>query len=178
MPRRPYERGELRSAVVTAARALVAAEGVSGLTVREAAASAGVSHAAARRHFADDAELVAAVAVLGFDELGAAVSAAGDRLHGVAQAYVGFAVANPALYRLMFDSGTSELAAAGQRVLAPAVAAARGSGEPAGHDATVLVACVLHGLCSLLLAGQLPAARSADLARTVTALVESALAAR
>jgi AcrR family transcriptional regulator len=193
-PRRPYHHGDLRAALVTAARSLVVAEDAEGLTLRRAAASAGVSHTAAYRHFADKAALVAAVMAQGFDELRAAAEAVSggprDRLHGIGRAYVAFAVANPSLYRLMFGGEVPrrdvhvELSASEQRVhalLASAIAAAQESGELAVHDVadvTVLMACVLHGLCSLVLAGQLPAERSADVADTVLALVDSGLAAR
>ncbi|WP_158843229.1 TetR/AcrR family transcriptional regulator [Saccharothrix deserti] len=194
LPRRPHDRGDLRASLVTAARALVVAEDTEGLTLRKAAAAAGVSHTAAYRHFADEAALVAAVVARGFDELHAAAEAASggplDRLHGIGRAYVEFAVANPSLYRLMFGGEVprrdvhAEPAAAEQRVhglMSSAIVDAQASGELAGHDVadvTVLMACVLHGLCSLLLSGQLPVARSADLADTVMALVDAGLAAR
>ncbi|PSL58242.1 TetR family transcriptional regulator [Saccharothrix carnea] len=193
-PRRPYHHGDLRAALVTAARALLVAEGTEGLTLRRAAAAAGVSHTAAYRHFADKAGLVAAVMAQGFDELRAAAGTASggprDRLHGIGRAYVGFAVANPSLYRLMFGGEVPrrdvhpELSAAEQRVhvlLSSAVVAAQESGELAAHDeadVTVLLACVLHGLCSLVLAGQLPVERSDALAGAVMALVDAGLAAR
>ena len=45
--------------------ALVVAEDAEGLTLRRAAATAGVSHTAAHRHFADEAALVAAAAARG-----------------------------------------------------------------------------------------------------------------
>jgi AcrR family transcriptional regulator len=196
-PRRPYHHGDLRAALVTAARALVVAgdtKDAEGLTLRKAAAAAGVSHTAAYRHFADKAGLVAAVMARGFDELRAAAEAASgaplDRLHGIGRAYVGFAVANPSLYRLMFGGEVPrrdahpELSAGEQRVhalLSSAIAAAQGSGELARHDVadvTVLLASVLHGLCSLLLAGQLPLERADDHVRTAMALVDTGLAAR
>ncbi|MCE6999716.1 WHG domain-containing protein [Saccharothrix sp. S26] len=182
-PRRPHHPGDLRAALVNAARSLVVAGDAEGLTPRKAAAVAGVSPAAALRHFADEAELVAAVVVQGFDDLRAAVEAASGGLHGVGRAYVAFAVANPSLYRLMSDGEAvrrdahPELSAAERRVhavLSSAIVATGVSGEQAAHDVadvTVLVVCALHGLCSLLLAGQLPVDRADDLARTVTALV-------
>ncbi|ROP40656.1 TetR-like C-terminal domain-containing protein [Saccharothrix texasensis] len=104
-PRRPYH-GDLRAALVAAARSLVVAEDAEGLTLRRAAATAGVPHTAAHRHLADEAALVAAVAAQGFDELRASAEAVPggplDRLHGIGRAYVGFAAANPSLHRLMF----------------------------------------------------------------------------
>ncbi|WP_309114030.1 TetR-like C-terminal domain-containing protein [Saccharothrix sp.] len=194
LPRKPYHHGALRAGLVTAARALVDAEGAEGLTLRKAAAAAGVSHAAAYRHFADKASLVAAVMAQGFDELAALAEPPGtplERLHGIGRAYLEFALANPSLYRLMFGSADvprradfPDLAAAEQRVyarMATSIEAAQESGELAPHpvaDVTLLMSCVMHGLCSQLLAGLLPAADAPELARTVMLLVDKGLGAR
>ncbi|MEU7528644.1 TetR-like C-terminal domain-containing protein [Saccharothrix sp. NPDC042600] len=193
-PRKPYHHGALREGLVTAARALVDAEGAEGLTLRKAAAAAGVSHAAAYRHFADKASLVAAVMAEGFEELAALAEPAGtplERLHGIGHGYLAFALANPSLYRLMFGSADvprradfPDLAAAERRVyarMATAVEAAQESGELAPHpvaDVTLLMSCVMHGLCSQLLAGLLPSDAAPGLARTVMMLVDKGLGAR
>ncbi|MFI9818526.1 TetR/AcrR family transcriptional regulator [Saccharothrix variisporea] len=193
-PRKPYHHGALREALVTAARALVDAEGAEGLTLRKAAAAAGVSHAAAYRHFADKASLVAAVMAQGFAELASVPEPDGTplrRLHGTGRAYLEFALANPSLYRLMFGSADvprradfPDLAAAEQRVyarIAAGIEAAQASGELAPHpvaDVTLLMSCVMHGLCSQLLAGLLPVADADELAATVMSLVDKGLAAR
>ena len=48
-----YHHGDLRAAVLAAAWKMIEKEGVDGLSVREAARRAGVSHNAPYRHFPD-----------------------------------------------------------------------------------------------------------------------------
>ena len=108
-PNRPYHHGNLRRALLDEALATIRAEGVDGLTLREIGARVGVSRTALYRHFADKRALLAAVATEGFRTLrqqlitawedGGRGRAAFDSM-GVA--YVRFAVANPAHYRVMF----------------------------------------------------------------------------
>ena len=57
-----YHHGDLRSAVLQAAGEILEKEGLSGLSLREAARRAGVSHNAPYRHFADRESLLAALA--------------------------------------------------------------------------------------------------------------------
>jgi AcrR family transcriptional regulator len=87
-----------------------------------------VTHAAPYAHYADKAELLADVARIGFERLAEALSASNTasdarlRLLGCGRAYVGFALAHPALYRLM--SGRERAAAAPAPALATAAQAA------------------------------------------------------
>jgi AcrR family transcriptional regulator len=125
-PQSRYHHGDLRAALLAAALAQVETGGVATLSLRGVARSAGVSAMAPYHHFADRAALLAAVAEIGFHRLYAeklaaiagkekdarAALAAGTR------AYVGFIIANPALYRLM---KSPELA---ERSAFPALAAA------------------------------------------------------
>lgn len=109
---RPYHHGDLRRAIVEAAMEMLREGGGARITMREVARRAGVSHAAPYKHFPDKAALLAEVALIGFGRLrevllAAAGEAGGDlrrALLTVAHAYLGFAGANPALYRLMFGS--------------------------------------------------------------------------
>jgi len=110
-PARPYHHGDLRQALLDAARALLRRGGAAALTLRAAAREAGVSQTAPYRHFADRGELIAAVAAIGFRQLHtammAAVSGRGNTKGGLQQlalAYVRFALANPEHYRVMFGS--------------------------------------------------------------------------
>lgn len=112
--RDPYHHGDLRQAMVNAAIELLRDGGVSALTLRAAARKAGVSQAAPYRHFADRADLLAAVAADGFARLKAAFihaarSAASPRegLRELARAYVRFGVKHPAEYRVMFGAETA-----------------------------------------------------------------------
>jgi AcrR family transcriptional regulator len=106
---RPYHHGDLRRALVEAARRLLEAEGPSALSLRAVAREAGVSPAAPYHHFKDKAELLDAVAQEGWDILGVQMAAAKRATEGLEQltalgiAYVLFAREHPALYRVMYD---------------------------------------------------------------------------
>jgi AcrR family transcriptional regulator len=189
---RTYHHGDLRAALVAAARAILEEEGLDGLSLRAVARRAGVSQAAPYHHFADKSALLAAVAAQSFAELEAAmrqpmegITAPDERLDAAGIGYVLFAVANPALFRLMFSGGKAlrdgdpALAGAGEAayaVLEDAVAArdaAAGATEAPGIARTAAWALV-HGLAKLVLeAGLDPKAQGArdveDLARRVLA---------
>jgi AcrR family transcriptional regulator len=105
---RPYHHGDLRRALLAAARKIMEQEGPLGLSLRAVAREAGVSPAAPYHHFRDKAELMAAVAKEGFEALGLAMAAAReeepeDALTAMGVAYVVFARENPTLYRVMTD---------------------------------------------------------------------------
>ena len=127
-PAPAYHHGALRPALINAARRLLESDGYEGLTLRGAARRAGVSRAAPYHHFADKQALLAAVAETGFQDFASAMRARmtlatgpAARLNAAGIAYVAFAIANPALFKLMFG-------APGTRLLRdPAVAASRQS---------------------------------------------------
>jgi AcrR family transcriptional regulator len=58
VPTKPRGREQVRSAVLTATRALVAERGPDGFSVREIAARAGVNHALVHRHFGTKADVL------------------------------------------------------------------------------------------------------------------------
>ena len=107
---RPYHHGDLTRALVDAARRLLEADGPSALSLRAVAREAGVSPAAPYHHFKDKAELLDAVANVGWELLGSQMSAAKAATTGMQQltalgiAYVCFARDNPALYHVMYDA--------------------------------------------------------------------------
>src|SRR5688572_18370929 len=92
-----------RSAVLAAAARLIEKEGVAGLSVREAARRAGVSHNAPYRHFRDRDSLLAGLAEEGAVILERALEGRSGRELG--EAYVRFALAHPQRFRLMFRAG-------------------------------------------------------------------------
>ena len=75
---RGYHHGNLREALIRAALELIAQKGPAGLTFADAARFAGVSPAAPYRHFRDRDDLIANVALRGFQEFEAALSRAWD----------------------------------------------------------------------------------------------------
>ncbi len=110
-PARRYHHGDLRRALVDAARRLLEKEGPTALSLRAVAREAGVSAAAPYHHFKDKAELLAAVGEQGWelldrrlDEAAAAHGSAHERMTETGAVYVTFALKNPALYRVMFDA--------------------------------------------------------------------------
>ena len=108
---RPYHHGDLRRALIDAARRLLEAEGPSALSLRAVAREAGVSPAAPYHHFKDKGELLDAVAGEGWIMLDQSIREAKANAPSVDQtmteigvAYVCFATNNPALYRVMYDT--------------------------------------------------------------------------
>ena len=66
MPRRNYHHGDLKSVILAQAAALVAERGADGISLRELARAAGVSHAAPAHHFTARRGLFSALATEGF----------------------------------------------------------------------------------------------------------------
>lgn len=106
-----YHHGDLRAALLDAALAVISEIGPQGLSIREVARRAGVSHAAPYRHFADRDELILAVVEQGFNLMQQTMqsekaAAPDDPLNQFAAsglAYVNFALQHPAYYRVMFS---------------------------------------------------------------------------
>jgi AcrR family transcriptional regulator len=176
-PRGRYHHGNLRRALIDEALATIRAEGVGGLTLREIGARLGVSRTALYRHFADKRALLTAVATEGFRTLRQQLVTAwedGGRGRAAFQAmgvaYVGFAVANPSHYRVMFGGFVDqqprdpELAAEGAgafQVLVDALTSLQGDRVVRGDDILLMamfVWAVVHGVAMLAIDGQLPEA--------------------
>ncbi|RMX06455.1 TetR/AcrR family transcriptional regulator [Corticibacter populi] len=196
-----FHHGDLRAALVAEAIGILRREGVEALSLRGIARAAGVSQAAPYRHFADKAALLAEVSEQGFlllqqrfAQCAQCVATPPARLRVLGEAYVTFALEEPALFRLMFGagmrapashpavpSGSSEPPAPA----APAAPNAAASAYAQLRDAVAMVvggtsgprqceaACVaawslVHGLSVLLIdeAGIAPAQPRADLVRS------------
>ncbi|MFD2466320.1 TetR/AcrR family transcriptional regulator [Amycolatopsis silviterrae] len=96
-----------RQRLIQTAADLLVGSGVEAVTLRGIAKAAGVSHGAPLRHFSGRAELLSAVATLGFTQLlerGAQLpdGTPRERVTAACHAYVDFAVTNPAMFELMF----------------------------------------------------------------------------
>lgn len=104
-----YHHGDLRRALLDAARQLAEERGIDGFTLREVARRAGVSHAAPYHHFSDKTALVEALAIETYKRLAQTLQQAYDRKGGnaldrlgaIGIAYVEFAVKHPAEFRLL-----------------------------------------------------------------------------
>jgi len=173
-PKDAYHHGDLRSGIGEVASAIVNQQGSAELTVRAVAQRLGVSHAAIYHHFEDRADLLAAVAERGFDQLAAVMERAtaenenallGFREQGLS--YIRFAVQHPNLFGLMFRSEAGlrsehpNLAGAADRLLERirrAVVACQTEGilmpgTPDEH--TLFCWSGVHGLASLIVEQQL-----------------------
>jgi AcrR family transcriptional regulator len=158
-----YHHGDLRSALIEAGLAHLEAGGEADISLRQLAREVGVSATAVYRHFPDKRALLAALAARGFALLGIAQreasQAAGGGVDGFAatgRAYVRFALANPALFRLTFThAGIGSASGLGDDDAAQMLLAyAR---EFAGQNAPALALqawSVAHGLAMLMLDGR------------------------
>lgn len=174
--RRGYHHGNLKEALVEAARRFIAERGLSGFTIADAAKLVGVTPAALYRHFRGREALVAEVAFRGFtslaERLARALSGQGtplERFTRMGEAYLDFAEKEPGYYAAMFSAGSAE---AGLSVLM------NGGAEPGGAFGLLVDAlrktfpdgfgpvdprflalevwALSHGIAMLDAAGQLP----------------------
>ncbi|MDT5011062.1 MAG: hypothetical protein QOH57_2679 [Mycobacterium sp.] len=98
-----YHHGDLRTVILAETARLVADRGADGISLRELARNAGVSHAAPAHHFTDRRGLFTALAAEGFSLLAEALEGARGEFANAALAYVGFAIDHPGHYAVMFD---------------------------------------------------------------------------
>jgi len=112
MPRvlSPSDVADFRERLCGAAERLFAEHGPDGVTMRQLAAELGVSPMTPYRYFRDKEAILAAVRAGGFNRFADALEAAYDsqsdpvaRSRSVGDAYVDFALGEPAAYKLMFD---------------------------------------------------------------------------
>jgi AcrR family transcriptional regulator len=178
-PARPYHHGKLKQALADAAIALIAEVGTHGFTLREVARRAGVSHNAPYRHYRDRDELLAVVAMQGFERLTAAMrrsAAKGsdtlERLRFCGRGYVDFALRWPQHFLVMFDLPSSrekypEYAEAGQEafdtLLACIVACQEANALPAQDPRLLALTAwsLVHGIAKLSISQHLPFGRAA-----------------
>ena len=192
--RHAYHHGDLRKALLEAAEAELAEKGVEGFTLRGCAKRAGVSHAAPAHHFRDANALLTALAAVAAQRLYDSM----ERRHALAEktpraqfiasgvGYVEFALANPALFRLMFssdrpdatDENLHKQASAAFMVLVDDVTALTG-GNPMASDAGQLTIAaawsLVHGIANLLIANRIGFLRpmlERDFEATIIGLIE------
>jgi AcrR family transcriptional regulator len=172
---RAYHHGNLRRELLDAAMRLFAERGRFDFTMRELARSAGVTHNAPYRHFADRWALLDAIAGEGFTALRDATveaAAAHDepraRIQRLGEAYVRFASEHPDVFRLMFlrplEDASPELrtaARASYAVLEETIATAHAGGlltpDATPRETTLAAWSLVHGLASLIVGGQVKA---------------------
>jgi AcrR family transcriptional regulator len=179
MSKRGYHHGNLRQALVEATLELIAEKGPAGFTMSEAAKLAEVSAAAPYRHFTGREDLIAEVALQGYDLFADLLDFAWNdgqptvlrAFEAVGRAYLAFARKHPGHYIAMFESGlapnqTAELAAAVERVNRVMQRAAEALSarlppdkRPPAAMFSAHVAALSHGIVELYARGK-PGARS------------------
>jgi AcrR family transcriptional regulator len=192
-PTRPYHHGNLKAALLDAALTLISEVGPQAFTLREIARRAGVSHNAPYRHFRDKDELLAVVAVQGFERLTVSMkrsaargSTPKDRFRLCGRGYVSFALRWPQHFVVMFDLPSTrdkypEYAAAGDEAfetLLQYIVDCQKSGSLAPGDpkqVAFLVWSLVHGIAKLAISSHLPFSSAAildftdDASRMITA---------
>lgn len=178
MSKRGYHHGNLRQALVEAALDLIAERGPLGFTMAEAAKAADVSAAAPYRHFTGRDELIAEIALQGYEifaDLLEFAYADGQpsvyaAFEAVGRAYLAFARKYPGHYVAMFESGVApgqntDLARAADRANAVLLRAAAALSERIPPDRrpppamfAAHITAMSHGIVELYARGR-PGAR-------------------
>ncbi|HEX2475254.1 MAG TPA: TetR/AcrR family transcriptional regulator [Lacipirellulaceae bacterium] len=164
---------DLRQKVLDASLDLIEEGGLDGLSMREVARKAGVSHQAPYHYFGDREAILAALASEGFSKLGQLLGRAASRsglepaeaVEAMGRAYVEFALRNPAYFQAMFRADAVSLdrypearkredEAFGKLVEGIGYAFAD---QPAEARQAIAVAswAMVHGLATLILEGSL-----------------------
>ena len=195
--RASYHHGNLKDALIDAARQLVAERGPSGFTLAEAAKRVGVTGAAPYRHFADRSALMQELAVRGFARLNSEQRLAWRNgqpdpttaFRRMGAVYLAFAKAEPGLYSAMFSSAEAQPAQAAPEaqasfdMLVVAVNGVLAQHGAAGGGAAALASeiwSLSHGVAMLALNGFLSPERTGSdpgeiQQRGVSSLIEMAI---
>ncbi|MCJ2052390.1 TetR/AcrR family transcriptional regulator [Methylobacterium sp. J-070] len=179
--RRNYHHGNLKEALIEAARRFIAERGIGGFTLVDAARLVGVTPAALYRHFRGREALLEELAGRGFAELAArlarALTSRGtplERFTRMGETYLSFAEEEPAYYAAIFETRGGQAASPGFEggagadgptarpspfdLLVEALQAtfADGFGGVAPRFIALEVWALAHGLATLSSAGHLP----------------------
>ncbi len=174
-----YHHGNLKEALIAAARKLIAEHGPMGFTLNEASKEAGVSASAPYRHFRDRNALIEATAEEGFgllrQRLEASVEGIADPYEALCRmgpAYYGFALDEPGLYQAMFSSGLPQVGApvadAGARAFAALQNVVRrfGVGDSKSRELALKIWAFSHGMAGLIASGAVSVMDAGELARS------------
>jgi AcrR family transcriptional regulator len=175
--RKGYHHGNLKEALVEAARRFIAERGLTGFTLVDAAKLVGVTPAALYRHFRGREALLKEVAFRGFTQLAERLARALrhpgtpiERFTRMGEAYLTFAEQEPGYYAAMFSAQGSddcEPEPAGGAATPPETAFdllvkaletvfPEGFGTVGPRFVALEVWALSHGIAMLAAAGQLP----------------------
>jgi AcrR family transcriptional regulator len=170
-----FHHGDLREALIAATRELLIEHGPDGFTLADACRRAGVTTAAPYKHFRDKQEILEEIVLRGFEKLTSANTKAVEEggpgtiagtiagITAMGISYLEFAVAQPAVFRLMFGHKSEirkvkEVDEAGKQCLKHVIdevaSYSRKHGHTADADAIALrLWTFVHGASSLELDG-------------------------
>ena len=171
----PYHHGDLPAALLAAVQDAVAEVGVSGVSLRDVARRAGVSHGAPAHHFGTKAGLLTEFATAGYELLAesiiTAIGAASPaslraELAAMGRGYVKFAITHPAHFEVMFrldalEPANAEFTAASDAaygLLLATIERCRAAGLLQGRSPELVAVSawsVVHGLSALWISGRL-----------------------
>lgn len=168
--RRRYHHGNLKEALIEAARRFIAERGVGGFTLVDAARLVGVTPAALYRHFRGREALLEEVAGRGFEDLAGRLSRALggrgtplERFTRMGEAYLAFAEEEPGYYAAIFETHSVGMAPDVPRknpfdLLVDALRTIfpDGFGGVDPRFVAMEVWALSHGIATLSAAGQLP----------------------
>ncbi len=161
----PYHHGNLRESLLAAADSLLTEHGATGITLRDLAKAAGVSHAPPYHHFASLNALLAAVDERAFNRLGDAMTAAvaaqdpQESLLQISIAYERYARSHPAQFPLMFGplmlqkNRYPAFNAAAEKAFDTMLATACALDQANGPDLALSAWSLSHGLSNLMIDG-------------------------
>lgn len=164
-----YHHGDLRAALVEAGIAALEGAEAEPPSLRALARTVGVSPTAVYRHFPDKQALLDALAHEGLMKLGAAQQAAMDRAGGgttgfseTGREYVRFALAHPALFRLVFSQGDlgrfqSDAPDPARDLLYASTRRLTGGNEAEAERLALQAWAIAHGVAMLMLDGRMKA---------------------
>jgi AcrR family transcriptional regulator len=167
--RRERQRAERYELILAAALKLAEAEGWDAVTTRRLAGLIDYSQPVLYSHFKNKADIMAAVANRGFEELATRLKAATARgtgnpgvLRNVCAAYLDFASARPVVYEAMFVLPTnikfaSEETPPSLRAAFAALVTALGADRKEPEFLAEVLWSALHGLVVLAQSGRIPA---------------------
>ncbi|KZB87390.1 TetR/AcrR family transcriptional regulator [Amycolatopsis regifaucium] len=164
----PYHHGDLRRAVLDAAIAAITEHGPAGVSLRDLARRAGVSHAGPVHHFGDKAGVLTALAAEGFGLLADALAAAEERTRDfveVGVTYVRFAIKHRAHFEVMFRPELhreDDVALVAARDRAGDLLTSGASSVSDDAMAGVAAWSLMHGFANLWLTGALRAEHLED----------------
>jgi AcrR family transcriptional regulator len=171
----PYHHGDLPAALLDAVESAVDDVGVSGVSLRDVARRAGVSHSAPAHHFGSKAGLLTAFATVGYRLLAESVieevvasnpQNCAAELAAIGRGYIRFALAHPAHFEVMFrldalDPDNAEFTSASEAaygLLIATIERCRATGRLHGRSPELVAVSawsLVHGMSALWISGRL-----------------------